>query len=794
MRSKLIVLMLLICSLLVLSACGRNRDASDDGANATSVPEASVPEESEPADTAPTEPADAVDEGDEAVSQPTVAETAADVNAGEQPVIGPAIMPSPLYFIDDATQQVVRLEADGVTTTPLTSETAGVSDFDITSDGVRLAIVTDNTLVEFNLINGTRTVKVEGEPISPENSADRFSRRIHDLHYSPDGDQIAFGLAGVNLVDSGPSTDLFPLLPSSAYPDPDNPSSQSSDGPIRFFWPVSWSPDGAKILVEFAYYPEAGGLAIFDLTRSKLIDFTSDDPAAVACCDAAWSPAGDELAIASNFLIYGNPGLSVVDTDAGAITNLVAGMPVEGETDPSFSFFKAPYVVSQGNTGETGMEIAVFLNETDDLSNQMSGYSLSSVIRSADDDVTVLPLRSDAIALEGEVAWLADGSGVAYLTDLKIEGEKPTGSVVWSPTNGNPVDLPVTGNSLRWIAPTITVTASSGVGEEFGAEAAPMLQEDEISAELSLFAADLWGFRLPSGEAGGGNREPGIEGVFSFPLPTPDSVKPLWVSHTYGMRSFEPEQFHTVGIFTRQDDEWQELSRLELGKVVDANNPEPVPDYLGKGSVLQVFIEPDHVWLQVEGGVGAHSGTVNFLSFDGEILRTEASGFSSSPGVGVTADLNGDGNEEVILDETDYYVFCYACGVRLVQYGVLRWNRNRIEPVTPKDLPASAPAELSALNDLALEHVEGGLWKDALSAIEEGRLLGFDDPTFEWNGVVIQLNTEAKRDVADDPTIGYPILDQMFYGDYDAAVDVMREFGPSEAFTLEYATHRRHDS
>ena len=415
----------------------------------------------------------------------------------------------------------------------------------------------------------------------------------------------------------------------------------------------------------------------------------------------------------------------------------------------------------------------------------MSGYSLSSVIRSADDDVTVLPLRSDAVALEGEVAWLADGSGVAYLTDLKIEGEKPTGSVVWSPTNGNPVDLPVTGNSLRWIAPTITVTASSGVGEEIGAEAAPMLQEDEISAELSLFAADLWGFRLPSGEAAEEIDEPGIEGVFSFPLPTPDSVKPLWVSHTYGMRSFEPEQFHTVGIFTRQDDEWQELSRLELGKVVDTNNPEPVPDYLGKGSVLQVFIEPEHVWLQVEGGVGAHSGTVNFLSFDGEILRTEASGFSSSPGVGVTADLNGDGNEEVILDETDYYVFCYACGVRLVQYGVLRWNRNRIEPVTPKELPASAPAELSALNDLALEHVEGGLWKDALSAIEEGRLLGFDDPTFEWNGVVIQLNTEAKRDVADDPTIGYPILDQMFYGDYDAAVDVMREFGPSEIFTLD---------
>ena len=111
----------------------------------------------------------------------------------------------------------------------LTSEATAISDFDVTSDGGRLAFVANNTLIELDLVDGTRTVKVEGEPITSEDSEDRFNRRIHDLHYSPDDSQIAFGLAGVNLVESGPYTDVFPLLPSSPYPDPSKSSTQSTD-------------------------------------------------------------------------------------------------------------------------------------------------------------------------------------------------------------------------------------------------------------------------------------------------------------------------------------------------------------------------------------------------------------------------------------------------------------------------------------------------------------------------------------------------------------------------------------
>ena len=55
------------------------------------------------------------------------------------------------------------------------------------------------------------------------------------------------------------------------------------------------------------------------------------------------------------------------------------------------------------------------------------------------------------------------------------------------------------------------------------------------------------------------------------------------------LRGFDLEQFHTIGIFTNGDEGWQELARVELGKEVDLNNAEPVPDFLGKGSVAQAY-------------------------------------------------------------------------------------------------------------------------------------------------------------------------------------------------------------
>lgn len=267
----------------------------------------------------------------------------------------------------------------------------------------------------------------------------------------------------------------------------------------------------------------------------------------------------------------------------------------------------------------------------------------------------------------------------------------------------------------------------------------------------------------------------GLEGVRVVPLENPLDDRRLWLAYTYGLRSYDPLQTHLLALYTHDGDNWFELAHIELADSDDPENPAVAPGYVGDGDVTQVAIEPTHIWVQLEGGVGAHSGVYGLFSYDGATFALQVPGFSSSPGVGRLADLNADGVQEVLLDATDYYVFCYACGVRRVDYAVWRWDGAQMTPVTLEPLPADAPSELQSINEQALELVAAGLWKDALATVEEALTLSVSDPsgTFTWNSAVIRLNAEAKRDAIADSA--YPLLAHIFFGDFDAAVELIRD-------------------
>jgi Tol biopolymer transport system component len=308
-----------------------------------------------------------------------------------------------------------------------------------------------------------------------------------------------------------------------------------------------------------------------------------------------------------------------------------------------------------------------------------------------------------------------------------------------------------------------------------------------------------------------------IEGVSAFPLvpvvaPVANSDTGLWVAHTFGLRSFDPLQNHVVAIYARVESDWQELARMEF---TDSETGEPAteepateepstgeqaeegqaagdpatfilsPDYLGEGSVRQVIVEPTRVWLEVQGGAGAHSGTYHVLSFDGETLSTEVENFTPSPGGNKLVDLDNDGVLEAQLDASDPYVFCYACGVVEVDYQLQRWDGTQFTPVTLSPLPDSAPPDLRETNDRAIALAQAGLWKDALETINSLDIAGEIDPVLAWNALYIQVNAEAKRAVIEGELTGYPLLSQLFYGDYEAALDIMRAYTPEEVFSDE---------
>jgi hypothetical protein len=282
-----------------------------------------------------------------------------------------------------------------------------------------------------------------------------------------------------------------------------------------------------------------------------------------------------------------------------------------------------------------------------------------------------------------------------------------------------------------------------------------------------------------------------FEGVSVLPLAVPADQPRLWTVYSRGMRNFDltPLPNHFVAIYTQADGDWRELARQEFS----SGDPTiAAPDYVADGGLAQVQIEPSHTWLALEGGAGAHSGVFELLDFDGQTLRVQVNGFSSSPGVGGIQDVNGDGTPDVILDASDHYVFCYACGVTDVGFQVFAWDQangrmmeRQIEPM----LMGQSGHPARDLTNEAVALAQAGLWKDAASVIEQAKQAAanvqppFTNGTVDWDYGLIKLHADAAaRAVADS---GYPLLSNVFYGDYAAAVDLMRPFSAAQIFSAQ---------
>lgn len=307
-------------------------------------------------------------------------------------------------------------------------------------------------------------------------------------------------------------------------------------------------------------------------------------------------------------------------------------------------------------------------------------------------------------------------------------------------------------------------------------ELAPEATVEEILAQVQL-PADAY------------SGEPAV-----LPLRAPAGSPPLWALYSTGMRNhdLDPTPSHFVAIFTRDDAGWRELARIDLdaSPAEDTLLVEPLPDFIDPAGVQQVAIEPGRVWLTVDGGAGAHSGTYQVLTFDGDVLKLELASSAASPGAGFVADINQDGQNDVVFNTTEPYIFCYACGVRHPYFQVHTWLGDGLAPVEISALmmgQRGTPADEA--NSAAVTLAQAGLWPDALTNIDEAvALTGDDDPptpagSLRWNQALIRLNHDALLAVANDSA--YPLLSQVFYGDYAAAVDLMRPYSVTQIFSAD---------
>ncbi len=408
MRSRIL---LVVLAMGVMSmACSLGSKAAETATTVPTVPPA-------PSDTpAPTEaPAPATD-------TPTAT------------VAPPAALPAPLYFIapSSTSDQIWRLERDAETLTQITHAAFAILDFDISPVDGSLAYVSDNTLLKTDALGAGRVELVKGPLLGPIRDESYIAGELTAPRWSPDGAHIAYGLNGINIVASAGGASIV-VQQNDPVPQPPDFLPPNA----RFYIPEAWSPGGDRLLAGVSFWPEAGGLSIFDRAGGGQVDLTS--PAGIVCCNPSWSRDGASVYYASPYVGLISSGLWRADAASGESVTLISG-----ESAGTFRLIGWPKQTTDGR-------LHYFLATTGSFPD---GYTPLTMYRAEADGVAgQTQLRTDAYVI-AEVLWSSDGSGAAIVdvTASTTSGAfAASGPLLYLKSDGSPaLRLADSASVLRW--------------------------------------------------------------------------------------------------------------------------------------------------------------------------------------------------------------------------------------------------------------------------------------------------------------------------------------------------------
>ena len=258
-------------------------------------------------------------------------------------------------------------------------------------------------------------------------------------------------------------------------------------------------------------------------------------------------------------------------------------------------------------------------------------------------------------------------------------------------------------------------------------------------------------------------------GVLPLSISTPD--RPLWIAYSIGSRSYNPLQSHFVALYTRNQEGFQELSRVDLA----------FADTLQAGAVQEAPMAAGESWLQVTSGSGAHSGCLDLFRVRPEGLEKLISHCSSYPQAGELLDLDHDGQPEALLNLSDAYIFCFACNLSLPNYQAWRWQGDGLAKIQLAEAVQSTSPLAKEANRLAVQLAQADLWLDGWEVIQEAQRLDKDNEAIRWNRLLIQLILTRRQEAT--ASSSYPLLAHLFYGDYPAIMQIFSAVKPSEVFS-----------
>jgi len=216
---------------------------------------------------------------------------------------------------------------------------------------------------------------------------------------------------------------------------------------------------------------------------------------------------------------------------------------------------------------------------------------------------------------------------------------------------------------------------------------------------------------------------------------------------------------HPLTIYQKQGTEFVKITQY------DFTNGEYIGD-------LELLPNPDptHMLFAVHGGVGAHSSFGNVFSFDGKTLKLALETQSDAGGGALQVmDVNGDGVLDAIGDATDYYVFCYACGVRIYSDTIYTWDGTKFVEQT---LTKSSDATIQN----AIDYAKAQRWNMVTKLLPT-----ISAPTTDADKWNVALLTHWSKLRIPETDAAFPFLAAVYYGDYDAAVAMLRAVGAKDA-------------
>ena len=348
-------------------------------------------------------------------------------------------LPAPVYYLYEdrnKTQQIWRLERDGLTKSQITNESANVRDFDVSPTDGALAYVSGFDLFVANA-DGTERRSV----LHDENAVDsanedqrRAGARYHSPLWFPNGQQIALAdYRGVIFVTLDGQTRRFQT---NILPPPSRPAEMN----VAYYRPGQFSPDGLRLLLHVGVWER-------DILSIKDIDATdSVEPLQLkdtTFCEPVWSIDQKIVYCASGSVLSHPNRIGMSNANTGKTSEMIQ---VEDEQFTEFEFFKAPFPASNGDL--------FYLKERNPIG--MRQFRLSLFRINPRNNSAPIEVRSEVDVIDsiGETLWDVSGQGLIIKAGyFDTTGAQQSG-ILWLPIDGSAaIRLRLEGNNLHWGSP-----------------------------------------------------------------------------------------------------------------------------------------------------------------------------------------------------------------------------------------------------------------------------------------------------------------------------------------------------